>query len=679
MNRQTLKSIVVGGLFLVPFIPFLTYSSFFFPYVTTKAFAWRFVVEIIFALWLVLAAMVPAYRPKKTMLLYAALAFLAVIGVADLLGVAPLKSFWSNYERMDGFVSLLHLGAYFIVAGAVMTEELWNKWWKTELIASLLVGGHALLQLLGTLRLAQSGVRVDGTFGNATYLAVYMLFNIFIAALFLIRERHIQKSRWLYGGLIIFQTFILYYTATRGAILGLLGGVLVFAILNIWNTVDRGVRKASLVGIAAVVLLVGGFFLARNTEFVTQSPVLSRFATLSPAELQTQGRYYVWPMAWKGFLERPLLGWGQENFSYVFQEHYSAKMYALEPWFDRAHNIFLDWLVAGGVLGLLTYLSLYGAALYLIWRRATLSFLERAVLTSLMAAYFFHNMFVFDHLVSYILFFTLLAYIHGRTAGETVWKHKELGENGRNAVMLGAALLLIGSLYVVEWRPLSGNLSLLNALKAVSVKDYGVATDSFRSALEASNLGHIEATEQAVNNVSVILQSEIALEKKNEFYNFLKETIAAQDARYASDARHELLAGQFLALVGNLDEGMTHLTRARTLMPEKQQVYFELGSAYISAKQFDNALAVFKEAYELAPQYEEARIIYLIGAIYARNTRAEAEMLALIPLDRVTMDSRIVSAYYGNGRMDRVRAILEARKKLDPANAATYDELLKQL
>ena len=43
----------------------------------------------------------------------------------------------------------------------------------------------------------------------------------------------------------------------------------------------------------------------------------------------------------------------------MFAEHYDPRMYKQEPWFDRAHNVFFDWFVAGGVLGLVAYLALY--------------------------------------------------------------------------------------------------------------------------------------------------------------------------------------------------------------------------------------------------------------------------------------------------------------------------------
>jgi len=198
MFSQTLRRIVFIGLFLLPFIPFLVSSSFFFPFITTKAFAFRIIIEIIFAAWMLLALLDAEYRPKKSLILYAVLAFLVVIGLADLLGVSPLKSFWSNFERMEGYVTLLHLGMFFVVISSVFSAEggsasggketMWKRWWNVSLTASFLMVLYSVLQLIGLKTINQGGVRVDGTLGNAIYLAVYMLFHIFIASLFMWRE-----------------------------------------------------------------------------------------------------------------------------------------------------------------------------------------------------------------------------------------------------------------------------------------------------------------------------------------------------------------------------------------------------------------------------------------------------------------------------------------------------------
>ena len=62
------------------------------------------------------------------------------------------------------------------------------------------------------------------------------------------------------------------------------------------------------------------------------------------------------------------------------------------------------------------------------------------------------------------------------------------------------------------------------------------------------------------------------------------------------------------------------------------------------------ALEAFKTAYDLAPDYQEAKIIYLIGAIYAGDRAVENNILSELPSDIISRDTRIQSAYKVVGR-----------------------------
>ncbi|MDP2651332.1 MAG: O-antigen ligase family protein, partial [bacterium] len=357
-------------------------------------------------------------------------------------------------------------------------------------------------------------------------------------------------------------------------------------------------------------------------SFIQKNPVLERFANISGTELKSGGRAFVWPMALEGIKENPILGWGQENFNYVFNENYKAEMFRLEPWFDRAHNIFLDWGVAGGLLGLLAYLSLYAAILYLIWRparpspgggKSDIPHTEKSILTGLLAAYFFHNFFVFDHLISYVLFFSLLAYVHSQSSGELFVAQDRKKQSQQMVLPLvgsSVVVVLIFVLYFVNIRPLSANTSLIKALMSLQSGQPGLVAEMFTKAHQRSRLGRPETVEQIASNGITTLSGDMSVEEKNRFFHFAREALANQANTLPGDARYQVIAGSFLWRTGQFDEAQKYLDRAIELMPNKQFMYFERGSMFLNRGENQKALADFKTAYELAPEYEEAERAY---------------------------------------------------------------------
>src|SRR3989338_7390340 len=104
--ERMLRGIVLAGIFALPFIVFIVAESLFFPFITGKNFAFRIIVEVMSGAWLALALVNPIYRPRRSWLLGAFALLVTVVALADALGVYPFKSFWSNFERMDGWVTL---------------------------------------------------------------------------------------------------------------------------------------------------------------------------------------------------------------------------------------------------------------------------------------------------------------------------------------------------------------------------------------------------------------------------------------------------------------------------------------------------------------------------------------------------------------------------------------------
>jgi len=655
MTNNQLRYIILAGLFVIPFVPLVIASSLFFPFITGKAFVFRILVEIVFAVYLILAIRDESYRPKFSWILGAFIAFLVIMGVADFFAQNPFKAFWSNYERMEGYITLLHLGAFFLVMGSVLkTREIWNKLLVTSVGASAIIAIYSFFQLAGKIPINQGGVRVDGTLGNAAYLGIYMVFHVFFALLLIARF----KEKWqkiLLAIIALMDLVVLYATATRGAILGLIGGIFITLVYLLLKS-EKGerVRKIAGASILGLIIFIGLFFVLKDSSFVKNSLVLNRFATLSFSEVKTQGRYFVWPMALKGFIERPILGWGQEGFNFVFNKYYDPRMYNQEPWFDRAHSTPLDWLIAGGALGFLAYASIFLALLFYIFKSESqnLSRSEKGVMLGLIAAYVFNNLFVFDQISSYILFFTVIAYIHSNSpeAPLSLWnkvagKIKKILESERSKPVLEALILLItiGILYFVIYLPWQQNRQLLNVLKLNNEGKAGTL-EEYTKPLSGYGMGFSESLEhisQAVINVSA--NPSAPTELKQKLFDAVDKAYGKQLGVAPNDARYRLFYGVFLSRFGWYGKAIEQLVIAQKLSPKKQQMYSELISNYLLDNKIAEALQAAKTSYELEPSNDEARLIYGYTLMAAGNNSLANEILKEVPASKIIFDDRYIS------------------------------------
>lgn len=672
--EKTLRNVILAGVFLLPFIFFIVPNTMFFPFITGKNFAFRVIVEIMFGAWVALAILYPAYRPKKSLILIAFAAFAGVIAIADVFGEGFLQSFWSNYERMDGLVTLIHILALLVIlTTTIRARGLYERLFDTSIVASIIMSLYGFAQLAGKLTIHQGATRLDATFGNATYLAVYALFHIFLAALLSLRTNETWK-RSFYGIAIALNLFVLYHTATRGAMLGLLAGLIVAGAVYVLKGSGKG-RKIAAGVIGSVIVLIGGFIAIKDTQFIRESPVLGRFASISLQDTTTQSRFIIWGMALEGWKEKPILGWGQEHFITVFNKYYKPELYKQEPFFDRAHNVFLDWLISGGILGLLAYLAIFFIAAWTVFRSAIFTALESSILIGLLAAYFAQNLFVFDNLGSYMLFAMTLGYIvvvtKTNNQQQTQNNRKEIMTAGNQHVVL--ALCLIGAifvLYVVNVKPYRANITLI---QAISPQEEGLSKNValFEKALSYNSMGASEIREHLTQTAARVVSSSAIADADKAAFNTLVRQEMAEETKAGDNARAELLFGSYLKFTGAYDEAIAHLTRAMELSPGKQAMRMELGSVYLSKGDVTAALSIMKEAYELAPDNGTARDAYALAAVYAGDIKIAQELLIPVYGIPAAPTDEFARAYEKRG--DYATIILIWEKRVADAQAAGTD------
>lgn len=677
--EKMLRGVVLTGVFLLPLIVLIVSDALFFPYITGKNFTFRIIVEIITGAWLALALLNDAYRPRRSWMLYAFALFVFVMALADLFGINPGRSFMSNFERMEGWVTLAHLFAYFVVVISVLTtERLWKLLWHTSLGVSVIVGIYGLLQLAGKITINQGGVRLDATFGNATYLAIYMLFHIFMAIFLWVGARRDNPKDaslhgFFYGPVIALDALILFFTATRGTLIGLaVGGVVTLLLVALSS---RRARASRLAGGAVALLLVsmGVFWLLRDTAVVQNVEPLQRLASISLTDNTIAARFINWSMAMKGVAERPILGWGQENYGIVFNKYYDPRMYAQEQWFDRTHNFIFDWLIAGGILGLLSYLSIFAAALYYLWRKGVFTPTERAILTGLIAGYVINNLVVFDNVTSYLLFAMLLGYIAYRGSeaekAPSLVPRATLPRRAAPAVAALSVMAVWGVAYMVNADGLAQNRALLEAVRP---QREGIAKnlEYFKKAVSYNSFGTQEAREHLVQNTSSIAgASTIPDDMKRQFLDLAVTEMKKQEALMPLEARFPLFLGVLYDAFGLYEQAAPELRRAHELSPAKQSILFELGMNALARNDTQEAVQAFKSAYELDTSFDDARSYYAAALIRTGNIALGTELIAPSVEKGIAPDQRVIAAYASAGKLEHLAVLWEKYVEKKPGDA----------
>jgi len=213
-----------------------------------------------------------------------------------------------------------------------------------------------------------------------------------------------SQGEWLiYGGSFGVMAVGLAMSWSRGAWIG-------FAAAAVAVSVVRSRRAAAasavLVAVGAIALFLGSFQLLpesltqRFTDFLPYvRPFDVRDVKVTDANFAVVERMAHWQAGWQMWAEHPWRGVGVGNYEPIYPAYY------IPPWKEplgHAHNTYLNAAAETGLIGLLAYLALWGAAFWQAvqairrtsgWDRAV-AIGVLGVLTHLSVHNFFDNLFV---------------------------------------------------------------------------------------------------------------------------------------------------------------------------------------------------------------------------------------------------------------------------------------------
>ena len=311
-----------------------------------------------------------------------------------------------------------------------------------------------------------------------------------------------------------------------------------------------------------------------------------------------------------------------------------------EPWFDRAHNSFLDWLIAGGIFGLLAYISLYVVMVTLIWK-SKLELREKCAFIGLTVGLIVNGMFTFDVLASYVGLFSVLAFI------ETIKNRNNILESGHKnrsefqlpisqsssslkyvALSIYAIIFLVFMVYEFNIRPGMAAYYGNSALDTCSYQDPSI--DLFQKALGVNTYtANQDIREQLFSCTDIIISNpDVATTTKLAFYDMSVNQIQKQITDSPKDPRAYAVAGSFFDQIGQFLQAEGFMVKAHELMPAKETISIELSLNYLYQNKTAEALPILQELYQTIPDYGPVRPAYAIALLISGNDSTAQQVLA---------------------------------------------------
>lgn len=621
---------------VVLLFPLFVSKSFLYPFVSTKGFFIYFSIEFLFVVFALYNLKkedgLRSVSKNKTLWLLGL--FLLSKLIIDIFGLNFFNSFFGNYERMAGLYMWIHLFFWLIVLITVFnTKEKYRKLFDSSVFVGIIVAVLGLLQKMGLyfLFILPGDQRIYSSVGNPAYLASYLLANLFFAGyLFFQKGGKFWKTYYIIAGILDF--FVIYLTATRGALLGLSVSV-VFILIYFLIKVDNKKNRLILGSILLLLFLsVTSVFVFKENKIIQNNLTLKRVSEISFSDYSSNSRLLLWRGAIIASKDRLLFGYGENNIKFPLDKYYDPR--TTEDWFDSSHNQFLDVLLSNGMIGLIVYLLFFGWIIFILWKKRDKDEKISIIFISFLVAYLINLFFLFDNLFTFIPF--LLFY--GWLIIDSDQKCYSFKVNNflKKFLLSGGLLIVIFCFYI-------------------NVRSVGVMVDvvkyskSLKENAAVSIIGLFE-TEKKVffgsdNIVAKIysLTAESLMNRGGLSEKQLKDLIATSEmyTRLALEKNGEnsylyLNMGKIYQLGSYLDssylgEAEVFLNKAKDISPNRIDIYFALGQGYFLSGDIKRAESIISEA--LRFDVRQGLIYTNLSEVQIRSDNPENAIISLQKAD----------------------------------------------
>lgn len=659
--KQNIIKVVKFLIYTTFFVPLLVLPmSFIFPFIVPKILMFRSLVTIMMGCYaLLLFINWQEFKPKFSILNLALIIFLVSFTISTFVGVDPYHSFWDNHERMLGLFTIFHYVAYYFICTSIFKD--WTDWRKA---LRVFISAGSVAMFIGILQHYKSGLllnqdssRVASTLGNSIYVGGYGLFLIFTSFLLFIKEEN-KIWKWLEVAAGILATLGIFFSGTRGSMLGLVAGlgVALFGYIIVLRDFPKTRKILTGVGVAGVAI-ISLLYSFRQTDFVQSIPAVNRTMNTSFASIKNSPRWIAWEVALESWKEKPVFGWGPNNFFYAFNKNYQSRSLEFgygETWFDNAHNIIMNTLAVQGAFGLAGYLFIFVAAILTLIVARRNKILEPHITVigiSFLVAHLVQNVTVFENPTSYLYFMFWLAMIGGLSVkkddvivavgGKNNGKIANISLNKTigSGLVVTTGIIIFLVIFVFEIQPARANMKTLDALKYLSYEPMA-GIEMMKTAL-AFNSPHIDDIRSDLARTAAQILSnqnnKLTKEKSIELLNMTFDALEANVTLHPYDIRNYLTLSQISQdgyiltsdpkYVGSYGD---NLATALTYSPKRQQIIYNLANFYLQIGKNDEAIGYIEQTIKDDPKISEGywRLAFMYRMIGKMDKAKEALQLA---------------------------------------------------
>lgn len=684
--------------------PLVSFGALLFPFVTSKSFFFRIVIELCLPFYVFILVSQPEARPKlKSPLNFAILAFLFINIISALLGVNAFRSFLGNFERMGGVFYLAHLALlyfYLLCIGALKPQYL-QRLLKGLVFVSVLISLNGIIGKLGGPTLTPDvslPLRVSSTLGNPIFLASFLILP-FGLSLFFASQAEIFRNRILYIAAALLILITIFLTGTRGALVGLLGGLLVGFVFLLFTARNKALKKWGIVAFGALIILGVFLFVFRNA--LPSGSIFRRLTEFNDSN--AKARLLEWGIALKGSRDYLLLGTGAENYYIIANKNYEPKQYQFDrSWFDKPHNYILEILDTNGIIGLGAYLSFLFFvfwAVFKAYRAGLITDVELAILFGAWTAYQVQNLFVFDTVsasVSLFIFAGFSAFLQNEALeNKTIRKNNGFSNQVWAKVsFVGVGIFSLYLLVVFNFAPmaLAKNINYgYTAYSKTSAPNFTLSEQYFNKAI--GTIFVYDPTELFFKYSDMALAaSQTSGKLQPEFVsNVLKEGVALGEKAVQSNPNNPinwyyLAALRYFQAVGKGEavppSAQESLQKAEQLAPGRPEIYYLRIQFAISSKNYAQALSLSEEYYRHYPYldlaaWQLAWVHNLLGHTEQAGIYALEAMIKGYKLEAFKETKLLINYYESRQDYQEVIKLYEAATTYDPNNAEVYVGLVK--